>query len=404
MGPLKGGFVTRIINPNFDLTSPPPVMESRRWLDGMDFAPDRPLINLSQAAPVEPPPKSLRAALAEAALNDPGAHLYGPVLGLPELRAEVASQWSQAYGGAISPGNVAITSGCNQAFCAAVSTLARAGDAVLIPAPWYFNHKMWLDMMGIKARVLPLNADMHPDVVAAKALIDDKTRAIVLVTPNNPVGVEYPGELLAQFYDLAKAKGITLIVDETYRDFDSRSGAPHSLFDKNDWDSTLIHLYSFSKAYRLTGHRVGAMIAAPARLAAAEKFLDTMTICPNQLGQRGALFGLLNLSDWLAGQRSEILARRAAITSAIAGLTGWTLLGVGAYFTYVAHPFDLGSTEVAKKLLRDQSVLMLPGTMFAPTLEQGGDGAPERQLRIAYANVDRREIAALFDRLHAFST
>ena len=115
------------INPAFGATFAPPVMEARRWLDGIRFTPERPLINVSQAAPVDPPPAALLAALAQTVLDDPGAHLYGPVLGLPDLRAEIADQWSTAYGGEIKPDQVAITSGCNQAFCAAIATLAGAG-------------------------------------------------------------------------------------------------------------------------------------------------------------------------------------------------------------------------------------------------------------------------------------
>ncbi|MBN8211258.1 aminotransferase class I/II-fold pyridoxal phosphate-dependent enzyme, partial [Bacillus sp. NTK071] len=85
-----------------------------------------------------------------------------------------------------------------------------------------------------------------------------RTKAITLVSPNNPGGVEYPPELLAAFADLARRHGIALIVDETYRDFHTQDGPPHGLFADPDWDDTFIHLYSFSKAYRLTGHRVGA--------------------------------------------------------------------------------------------------------------------------------------------------
>ena len=75
------------LNPALGATFRPPVMEARRWLEGVSFPPDRPLINVSQAAPVESPPLGLRQALADAALNNPEAHLYGPVLGLPALRA-----------------------------------------------------------------------------------------------------------------------------------------------------------------------------------------------------------------------------------------------------------------------------------------------------------------------------
>ncbi len=385
------------VNPAMAATEPPPVMEARRWLAGVVFPPDRPLINVSQAAPVDPPPLGLRQALAEAALNDPAAHLYGPVLGLPALRAEIAAQWSAAYGGIVAPGQVAITQGCNQAFTAVMATLAGAGDEVILPTPWYFNHKMWLDMTGVKAVPLPCGSGLIPEADAAARLVTDRTRAIVLVSPNNPGGVEYPAATLAAFRDLARARGLALIVDETYRDFDSRTGAPHDLFHDPDWDDVLIQLYSFSKAYRLTGHRVGAAVASTRRLAEVEKFLDTVAICPGQLGQIGALWGMQNLRQWVAGERAEILNRRAAMTDGFHQLQGWTLLGCGAYFAYAAHPFDIPSDQLARRMVQEASILMLPGTMFQPP------GAGQAELRIAFANIDSTGIGELFRRLGAFA-
>ena len=385
------------LNPAMAATDPPPVMEARRWLDGVVFTTDRPLINVSQAAPVDPPPLALRQALADAALNDPAAHLYGPVLGLPALRGEIATQWSAAYGGAISPEQVAITQGCNQAFTAVMSTLAGTGDEVILPTPWYFNHKMWLDMQGVRAVPLPCGAGLIPDADHAATLITARTRAIVLVSPNNPGGAEYPAETLAAFRDLARAHNLALIVDETYRDFDSRTGAPHDLFADPDWDDVLIHLYSFSKAYRLTGHRVGAIVAATDRLAQVEKFLDTVAICPSQLGQIGALWGMQNLSQWVAGERAEILHRRSAMVRGFDALEGWSLLGCGAYFAYAEHPDPLPSDHLAKRLVTDAAILMLPGTMFQPAGSRDG----KRQMRIAFANIDTVGIADLFARLSA---
>ena len=390
-------MAVRPLNPAIAGTFAPPVMEARRWLEGVVFAPDRPLINVSQAAPVEPPPLALRQAIAEAALGEPQAHLYGPVLGMGALREEIAAQWSVAYGGAIGPAQVAITQGCNQAFCAVMATLAGAGDEVILPTPWYFNHKMWLDMQGVQAVPLATGPGLIPDANAAAALITPATRAIVLVSPNNPGGVEYPAKTLRAFRDLARARGIALIVDETYRDFDSRDGAPHDLFTDPDWDDGFIHLYSFSKAYRLTGHRVGAMVASQARLAEVEKFLDTVAICPGQLGQIAALWGMRNLAEWVTGERSEILARRAAMQAGLAALPGWRTLGVGAYFAYVEHPSRLPSPLFARALVREAGVLLLPGTMFMP------EGEGTQQLRIAFANVDVAGIGQLMGRLAALT-
>lgn len=387
--------MTLPLNPSMAATFAPPVMEARRWLDGVHFPPERPLINVSQAAPVEPPPLPLRQAMAEAAVNDPAAHLYGPVLGMDALRAEVALQWSQAYGGAIAADQVAITQGCNQAFCAIMSTLAGPGDEVILPTPWYFNHRMWFDMQGVRSVPLTTGPGLIPSADAARALITPRTRAIVLVSPNNPGGAEYPSETLTAFAELARAAGIALIVDETYRDFDARPGRPHDLFTDPDWSDTFVQLYSFSKAYRLTGHRVGAIVASAARLAQVEKFLDTVAICPSQLGQIGALWGMRHLSQWVAGERAEILSRRAAMEAGMAQLQGWRMLGCGAYFAYVEHPYDESSVDLARRMVREAGVLMLPGTMFQPDEAAAG----HRQLRIAFANIDQTGIAALFDRL-----
>lgn len=388
-----------LLNPHFTQTASPPVMQARRWVEGIDFPADRPLINVSQAAPVDPPPEMMRAAMAEIVLTRPEAHLYGPVLGLPALRDELAFNINRHYGAQISAKNVAITSGCNQAFAASVTTLAAPNDEVILPTPWYFNHKMWLDMGGVRAVPLPTGDDLLPDPDHAKTLITPRTRAIVLVSPNNPTGVEYSADLIAEFRDLARENNIALIIDETYRDFHSQDGAPHHLFTDPNWDDTVIQLYSFSKSYRLTGHRVGAIVAAPARLAEVEKFLDTVTICPAQLGQHAALWGLRNLEDWLAGERREVLARASAMRAGFAPLAerGWSLMGCGAYFAYLSHPFDQPSDQLAQRLVEQASVLALPGTMFTPTGDQ--DGA--RQLRVAFANIDQQGIEETISRLAA---
>jgi aspartate/methionine/tyrosine aminotransferase len=382
-----------------EATFPAPIVASRRWIEGVSFPADRPLINVSQAAPIDPPPEALRQAMAEFLLTVPQAHLYGPVLGMPELRAALAGQVSALYGGTVAPGQVAITSGCNQAFTATIAALTGEGDEVILPTPWYFNHKMWLDMAGVRTLPLPTGDGLIPDPERAAALITSRTRAIVLVTPNNPSGAEYPAGILRAFYDLAQAHGVKLIVDETYRDFDSRDGAAHDLFTDPDWDRTLVHLYSFSKAYRLTGHRVGALLASPAMMLEVEKYLDTVTICPSQVGQFAALTGIRTLGDWVKGERDEILARRAALAQGFGRLDeqGWRLKGLGAYFAYVEHPFDLEAEALAQKLVHTASILALPASMFVPADDPSG----ARHLRIAFANTDRAGIAEMIDRLAA---
>ena len=108
-----------------------------------------------------------------------------------------------------------------------------------------------------------------------------------------------------------------------------------------------------------------------------------------------------NLDEWLAGERLEILDRRAAISDYFPLLEakGWELLGCGAYFAYVRHPFAMSSAELAPLLVKEAGVLLLPGTMFMPDDLEGG----ESQFRIAFANIDRAGVKTLFERLAALT-
>jgi aspartate/methionine/tyrosine aminotransferase len=382
-------------NPLLSATQPPAIVEAWRWTKGVSHPPERPLMVFSQAAPALPPPLELRQALAEALISKPELHLYGADLGMPALREALAARTAQLYGGKIHPDQVAITAGANQAFTAVMTSLAGSGDEILLPVPWYFNHAMHCQMSGLRAVPLPTDSALLPDLAQAEALIGPRTKAIVLVTPNNPAGVEYPPPLIAGFRDLCRTKGLALVIDETYRDFHASDAAPHTLFTDPDWDDTVVQLYSFSKAYRLTGHRVGAVLTSAKRLAEIEKYIDTTTICPNQLGQFAALWGLNNLDNWLAGERQDILARRAAMASGFATLPGWHLIGLGAYFAYVRHPYAMTSTALCQKLVSEASILLLPGSMFRPE----NDVLGQSELRIAFANADLAGIAELFKRL-----
>lgn len=391
-------------NSNLVNTISPPVMDARRWLQETPIETNQELLNLSQAAPVDPPPDDLLNHMAESIKMNPTSNIYGPVLGNPELREEIAARWSILYQGEINPFHVAITSGCNQAFAATVATLAEPGDSVMIAAPWYFNHKMWLDMMGINTTVLTLEKDLKPDVERARKLITKGLKAILLITPNNPCGTEYSRDTIWEFYQLAKEYNLTLIVDETYRDFLSSDNKLHEIFQDPDWDKHFVHLYSFSKAFRLTGHRVGAVIASEGFLPQIEKYLDTVSICPNQLGQLGALFGLRNLMNWLVEEKEIILQRKEAIKKGFEFLPEWDLLGCGAYFAYVTHPFDMRSDQLVKLFLRKTNMLMLPDTMFEQPNPADEIRKFGQQIRIAFANIDQNQIEDFFERMTKFTS
>ena len=384
--------MTYAVNAAVHRIEAPPIMEAQTWIRPGQR--NRALLNLCQAVPSWPSSPDLDAEVARVA-GIAGTSLYTDIFGLPELRRAIAAHMSADYAGNVQPSEVCVTSGCNQAFAAAIMAIARAGDNVIIPVPYFFNHTMWLGMHSIEARFIPAISERYtwPRPEDAEALIDSNTRAIVLCSPNNPTGAIYPPEVIEGFFDLALSRGIALVIDETYKDFRADPAPPHSLFARRGWQDAFIHLYSFSKVYSMTGYRVGSIIAGERLLAEAEKILDCMAICAPHISQRAALFGLAALENWKREKIAMMHGRLAALRQAFTrpDLT-YELVSSGALFAYVKHPFtDESAKAVAKRLAGEHDVLCLPGSMF-------GSGQ-DSYLRIAFANAEASDMETLVDRL-----
>lgn len=372
----------------------PPIWEAQGWIAGRTFPKQKPLIDVCQAVPGYPPADALLDHMA-AALRWPDTHRYTEFGGIKRLRDALAADINRSYAGgkAVAPENVFATAGCNQAFCLVASALANAGDEVILPLPSYFNYSMWLEMQGIVARHVSFRPDTRglPDLGEIRQAITPRTRALVLISPNNPTGAIFPPAYFAAAFELCRDAGIALITDETYRDFLGNDDAPHALFQRADWQDTLIHLYSFSKVFCLTGYRVGAIIADPKFLDEIGKEMDCVAICPPHIGQIGAAFGLEALSEWRRANSAKMQARIEAMRKAIARSdVGYELVSSGAYFAYLKHPHrGHTSLAVARRLAERQNCLSLPGSIFGPDQDD--------YIRMAFANVD----AALMDDIAA---
>ncbi len=380
------------INPQIQQVITPPIAEVQGWVDGRCFSAERPLLDVCQAVPSYGPAASLLEHVAHK-LRDPASALYTDILGLPELRTALAQHLSQDYAGEVDAGQVAITAGCNQAFCVAIDTVAQPGDEVILLLPYYFNHYMWLQMRGIRSAHVPFNPDGPPRLDDVACRISAATRAIVLITPNNPTGIEYRPDFVAGAFDLAQAHGLALIIDETYKDFRTRTGPPHALLQRADWDSNLIQLHSFSKSYAMTGYRVGAIVAGEAFNHEVEKVLDNLVICPSHIGQLAARYGLEHLESWRRNKADLLRDRVSRLRECFAcDDLHYRLASSGAYFAYVRHPFaGQAAPAVARRLAEEFSVLCLPGSVFGP--------GQDAYLRFAFANLSAEYIPQLVTRL-----
>ncbi|PRD44248.1 aspartate/tyrosine/aromatic aminotransferase [Phyllobacterium phragmitis] len=382
-----------IFNPLVANLSAPPIPLVQAWAEEYSGA-HGPLIDLSQAVPGYPPHRDMLQWLGEAASSTAYTG-YGPIEGETVLRKAYAEHVADLYGAPVEAANVHITAGCNQAFIASIVAVAGAGDTVLMANPFYFNHESTLAMLGIESRFVDASAAQGfvPDVQAIAGALTSDVRALALVTPNNPTGAIYPPQMLQAVYDLCRANGTWLILDETYRDFlPSGSEAPHRLLSLPGWQDTLIQLYSFSKSFCIPGHRLGAIVAGSEVVENVAKVMDNLQICAPRPPQAAIARAIAPLGSWREANRMEIVGRAEALHDVMKRLPDWRLEAIGAYFAFIRHPFDgVSSVVVAERLAKEAGVLALPGAFF-------GEGQ-ERFLRFAFANADVATIRLLEGRL-----
>jgi len=376
-------------NPNLLDCAPAPIAEAWSWVSNPD---NEHLIDMCQAVPAHLPPQSLRDYLGEAISKGEGAS-YTDIRGILPLREALANNIESRYQGGVNADDIIITAGCNQAFCSVIDTLCQPGDEVIIPLPSYFNHLMWLSIRGVEPRFVSFDAKTAlPDPQQAATLISTRTRAIVLVTPNNPSGATYDPECIEAFYQLASSHNIALIIDETYRDFIDINHTIHGLFEHREWRNCFVHLYSFSKVFSLTGHRTGAVVAGPSLLEQIKKVQDCTAISAPHAGQLAAHYGLQNLHHWKLEKALELQVRAEAIKTAFEHPDlNYRLVCAGAYFAYIEHPFGISSRLVVKRLIEEFDLISLPGSYFGPQ--------QENFIRFAFANVHESHFSEVVRRL-----
>ncbi|MDO5652743.1 MAG: aminotransferase [Brachymonas sp.] len=374
------------LNPWVTSLAAPAVPAVAAWAQAYDGA-QGPLLGFSQAVPGYPPHARILQRLADLAA-DPQTCQYGDIEGEPALRSALADWMARIYG--IHPGaaQIQITSGCNQAFAVAMQVMARAGDAVALVEPYYFNHQSTLQSMGIEIKTVQAHAEngFLPTVADVAQVLEQGVKALVLISPNNPTGAVYSPELLEQLADLCQRHGCWLVLDETYRDFLPAGTVPHRLLERPNWQQHIVLLYSFSKSFCVPGHRLGALIAGETFQAETCKVMDNLQICAPRLPQLAIAQALGDpvIHDWLSANRDEIARRAQAMREAFASLqqagqTGWQISAIGAYFAFVRHPLaHADSVQVARKLAQECGLLTIPGEFFGP-----GQGA---YLRVAFAN------------------
>lgn len=380
-------------------TYPPPIVDI--YAVAREYRrPRQPLINLGQGIPDMMPPPECLAALADR-LADPALHRYGPDQGLPELRAALADDYRRRLGVRLDPEReILITAGANHGFVLALMATVQPGERVVLGAPYYFNHLMALQLLGMTGVEWPLVVRDDRYVLDLEGLaprLAAGAAGVVCVNPNNPTGAVFGAADIGGVVAACVRCGVTLFYDEVYNLIafgEEPAGHPYRFAGGRE--HTIV-LGSFSKLFGMTGWRVGYLIAPPPVVGQMMKAQDTTVICAPVAGQALAAECLRRCPDYPAAYCRELrgrVRRLAAVVRDIPALA-WRE-PAGALFTLLPYQHPEPSRQLAARMVREAGVMAIPGAAF------GASG--EHHLRISFGFSDEATIVEAGRRLARFFT
>jgi len=311
---------------------------------------------------------------------------YGPSDGIPELREAIA-HYFERFGVKVSPSEVFITTGGSEAILFAFLLVGDYGDEVLVPEPFYTNYQGFAQQVGIILRPIPTSVEdgFHlPSYEVIKKLVTDKTRAILLCSPNNPTGTIYEDEEFENVIKVVKEFGLYLLVDEVYREFAFDGRKPTTTLKFEDVHDQLIVLDSISKRFSACGARVGFIVTKNREFLEAFLKMGQARLCPPTIEQWGAVNGFRHIDEFIGPMIAEYEKRRNAVFDELAKIPGIEARKPeGAFYTVVKLPVE-NAEDFALWLLKDfnvdgKTLMVAPAESFYLTPGKGVD-----EVRIAY--------------------
>ncbi|MBT1160616.1 MULTISPECIES: pyridoxal phosphate-dependent aminotransferase [Bifidobacterium] len=331
---------------------------------------------------------------AAAACRDPKNYKYTPTPGLPELREAIAAKTLRDSGYEVSADQVVVTNGGKQAVYSTFQVLLNDGDEVIIPTPYWTSYPEAVKLAGGKPVLVFAGGErgFEPDLDALEAARTERTKAIIVNSPNNPTGALWSAETIRGIAKWAIEHHIWIISDEIYEHL-NYDGAKTTYIGAAvpECRDQLIVLNGVAKTYAMPGWRVGWLIAPLPVAKAASKLQGHMTSNVANVSQRAALAAVSGPLDVVYAMREAFDARRKAIVAALNDIDGVICpTPTGAFYAFADVSGLLNrplgergtvcatSSELAAALLEEAHVAAVPGEAF---------GAPG-YLRFSYALAD----------------
>ena len=324
-----------------------------------------------------------------------GRTVYTSNAGLKELKEEICKYLKKSQNIKYNEHEVFITVGGSEAIDVALRAMLDPGDEVLIPQPSYVSYEPCTILAGGKPVIIELKEDNEFRLTKEELLnaITDKTKILVLPFPNNPTGAIMEKEDLVDIAEVVKEKDLYVLSDEIYSEL-TYSGKHVSIASLPGMKERTVLINGFSKAYAMTGWRLGYAAAPEAILEQMLKIHQFAIMCAPTTSQYAAVEALRNGAPDVKKMRDSYNQRRRFLLNEFEKIGFDCFTPYGAFYTFPSiKKFGMSSDEFAERLLKEQKVAVVPGTAFGAC----GEG----YLRISYA-YSIEDLKLALERIAAF--
>ncbi|MFP3985131.1 MAG: pyridoxal phosphate-dependent aminotransferase [Candidatus Bathyarchaeia archaeon] len=345
------------------------------------------LINLGIGEPDFTPPKHVLEAAKQAITG--GKTHYTPSNGIPELREALAKKFSREYGLFYSPENeILVTVGATEAVSLALFAFVNLGDEVLIPDPGFVCYEPAVLLAGgVPVSVPTLEDDGFKSYIeTVTSLITEKSRVIIVNSPNNPTGSVLTYDEMAALAKLAAENDLIVISDEVYEKIVYDDAKHYCLATFPDMRERTIVVNSFSKTYAMTGFRVGYALGSQDLISSMSLVQQFTVACVNGPAQYAATAALEGPQEFVVEMVSKFDKRRKLVYKRLDEIGGFhCFLPRGAFYAFPnIKAFKLPSADFSEALLKEAEVIVTPGSSFG----KYGEGFVRLSFATSYENID----------------
>ena len=328
------------------------------------------LVSLGAGEPDFPTPGHIKAAAVRAIEGN--FTKYTPASGIPELREAAVAWHAREFGTDYSPSECIATVGGKHAIFNCLAALVDHGDEVILPVPYWVTY---FDVINYHGGVPVMVETQEPNgfaltVADIETALTDRTKVVVVNSPNNPSGAVIDREEFERILALVSQRGVTLLTDECYSHF-TYSSKPFSIASLEGAKSTVAVTGSLSKTFAMTGWRIGYLLGPSDLLVLANRLQGHTTSNPTSIAQMAALEALRGPMDGVYAMLEQYRQRREYVVAALNDISGMHCPQPnGAFYAYpnVSSTFsspDVSSAmEFSRKLLAEAHVAVVPGEAF----------------------------------------